>query len=169
MPSQRGKRYRRASAADNTQGDLFKMVEAAEQVPVPAEPSRQPASLDLTSRIRRWTNEAIEQSVFSRPQIAEIMSDLTGRAITKPMIDTWTGESRTNRMPAELVPAFCVAVGNAHLLQQMAAVMGALVMDTQQARLARMGQYALITVMAQEQMRALADNLPPLPMFGGRS
>lgn len=146
-----------------------KLLEAAEQVPLPVEPDRKPASLDLSSRIRRWTNEAIGLSVFDRPQIAAIMSELTGRAITKPMLDTWTGESRANRMPAELVPAFCLAVGNVRLKQQMAAAMGALVMDTQQARLARMGQYALITVMAQEQMRVLADSLPPLPMFGERS
>lgn len=165
---QRGKGHKRQRPQDHAQGDLFKMVQAAEQVPLPTEPTRQPASMDLSSRIRRWTNEAIDLSVFDRLQIAAIMSELTGRAISKPMIDTWTGESRTNRMPAELVPAFCMAVGNAHLLEQMAAAMGALVMDTHQARLARMGQYALVTVMAHEQMRALADSLPPLPMFGGR-
>lgn len=165
---QGGKGYKRQRPMDTAQGDLFAQIEAAEQVPLPQEPDRSPSSLDLSSRMRRWVNEAIALSPFDRPQIASIMTELTGRPVTKPMLDTWTGESRTNRMPGDLVPAFCLAVGNTHLLQQMAAAMGALVMDTQQARLARMGQYALITVLAQEQMRALAECLPPLPMFGGR-
>lgn len=156
------KRLRPAEAA---QGDLFTLLAAAEQVPLPVEPDRAPASLDLSVQIKRWTNEAIEQSVFDRPQIAAIMSELTGQKITKAMIDTWTGAARANRMPGELIPAFCLAVGNGHVMERMAAAMGALLMDTAQARLARMGQYALITVMAGEQMRALADSLPHPPLF----
>lgn len=158
---------KRMRPRDPAQGDLFTLVAAAEQVPVPAEPVREPGALDLSSRIKRLLNEAIDLSVFDREQIAAIMAELVGKPITKAMLDTWTGESRTNRFPAEYLPAFCVAAGNAHVMVQLGLPMGVVVMDSHQARLARMGQYALMTVLAQEQMRVLAESLPPTALFKG--
>lgn len=134
-------------------------------VEVPAEPSRDRASHDLDQPLRRWLNEAIDRSPLSRDQIADAMTVLSGRPITKSMLDTWTGAGRVNRFPAELLPAFCIACGNNLVMERLAADMGARLSDTQEATLARMGQWALLIAQGFAEQRALAQRLPALPLL----
>ena len=75
------------------------------------EPS--PGSLNCEFEIRAEMVRAIKQSRLSREEIAERMSELIGRTISKEMLDAWTAESkRLHRPPAEFLPAFCVATGS---------------------------------------------------------
>lgn len=155
----------RRRRADPRQLQFLSLLDRVDMVAVPEEPSRETASHDLDQKLRRWLNEAIERSPLDRAQIAEAMTALAGRPITKPMIDTWTGAARPNRFPADLLPAFCLAAGNNHVMERLAADCGARLSDTQEARLARMGQWALLIAYGQEEQRALAANLPPLPLL----
>jgi hypothetical protein len=139
-----------------------------ELVNVPEAPEQAPASHDHDQRLRRWLNEAIEKSPLNRDQIASAMTVLGGRAVSKPMLDTWTGAGRPNRFPMDLVAAFCLAVGNNHVMEMVAGSIGARIADTVEAQLARLGQWALIIAHAQQEQRALAASLPALPLFGGR-
>ena len=139
-----------------------------ELVNVPEAPEQAPASHDHDQRLRRWLNEAIDKSPLNRDQIASAITVLGGRPVTKPMLDTWTGAGRPNRFPMDLAGAFCLAVGNNHVMEMVAGSIGARISDTVEAQLARMGQWALIIAHAQQEQRVLAASLPALPLFGGR-
>lgn len=135
---------------------------------VPDEPSEAPASHDLDQRVRRWLNEAIAQTDLTRDQIADAMTSLSGRTVTSTMINSWTGSSRPNQMPLHLITAFCVAVGNSHVMTKVSEHMGMRLCDTVEAQLAKLGQWSLVIGMAQEQQRLIAQSLPPLPLMRGR-
>lgn len=133
-------------------------------VTIPETPE-QSAGLDLDQKTRRWLNEAITKAPLDREQIGQAMSALSGQNITKPMLDSWTGAARATRFPLHLAPAFCSAVGNNHVIEKLAAAMGLRVADTQEAMLARLGQWTLLIAHATEQQRALVAQLPNLPLF----
>ena len=134
-------------------------------VTVPDEPKDAPASHDHDQKVRRWLNEAIDRSPLDRDQIASAMTVLAGRPVSKVMLDTWTGSSRPNRFPLDLAGAFCLAVGNNHLIERLGETIGVRVADTVEARLARLGQWTLIIAHAQEQQRVIAASLPALPLM----
>jgi len=137
-------------------------------VTVPAEPEQAPASHDHDQKVRLWLNEAIKKSPLDREQIASAMTVLGGRAVSKPMLDSWTGAERPNRFPLDLVGAFCLAVGNNHVMERLADSIGARLSDTIEAQLARLGQWALVMAHAQQEQRLLAASLPAMPLFGKR-
>ncbi|SMF85529.1 hypothetical protein SAMN06265365_1606 [Tistlia consotensis] len=145
--------------------DFLRLLDRIELVAVPEAPSQAPASHDIDQQLRRWLNEAIERSPLDRAEIAEAMTALAGRPVTKPMLDTWTGSARPNRMPADLLPAFCIAAGTNHVMERLAADIGARLSDTQEARLARLGQWALLIAYGQDEQRRIASSLPPLPLL----
>jgi len=160
MTHQKSPRVRRKSAADPRQLEIAGLLDRLQLVDVPAAPSRAEASHDLSRKIRLWANEAIRLSPLSREQIADSMSALTGQTVTKTMLDCWTGASRANRFPAEFLPAFCIAAGNNHIMDQLAADMGARLIDTGEAVKARMAQWAVVIAHGLEDMRSLAQSLP---------
>lgn len=160
------KRTSRRRALDPRQLQLLADLDRS-LVTVPGEPEQAPASHDLDQKVRRWLHEAIDRSPLSREQIGDTMTALCGREITKPMLDSWTGASRPNRFPLDLLPAFCLAAGNNHLFEKLGGTMGLRVTDTVEARLARIGQWALVAAYASEQQKALAATLPELPLFRG--
>jgi hypothetical protein len=81
-----------------------------------AEPSA--GELDVRSSLKAALSAAMKQSPHTRNEIAARMSDLTGHAISKFMLDAYTAESKDfHRMPAELLPAFCVATGSLEPLE----------------------------------------------------
>jgi hypothetical protein len=82
--------------------------------------------LDVRSSLKAALTRAIKESPLSRHEIAARMSDLTGHAISKFMLDAYTAESKEfHRMPAELLPAFCVATGSLEPLELLCRKAGA--------------------------------------------
>lgn len=152
---------------DPRQLQFLSLLDRVELVTVPEEPSRKLASHNLDQKIRRWLNDAIDASPLTRSEIADSMSDLAGRIISKPMLDTWTGAGRPNRFPADLLPAFCIAAGNMLIMERLAADCGLRMSDTTEARLARLGQWAIISARADEEQRALVAALPPMSLLRG--
>jgi hypothetical protein len=96
---------------------------------VPVEVVPVPGSLDCGRAIRHVLSDLMKRSTHSRQAVAEAMSTLTGAAISKHQLDSWTAESRDGwRFPLEYVPAFEVAVETReadHLAGRCARLQGA--------------------------------------------
>ncbi|MDH4122403.1 MAG: hypothetical protein OEV94_11940 [Deltaproteobacteria bacterium] len=81
--------------------------------------------MDLDQAVRGLLREALKRSKLSRDQIADRVSDLTGRKYTKAHLDAWCGESRTAwQIPAHLVPALEAALGEPLITDWLAALRG---------------------------------------------
>lgn len=69
--------------------------------------------------------EAIKGCPLSRWEIAGQMSHLLGQDVSKYSLDAWTAESKDgHRMPAEYLPAFCLATGDNRPLRLLAEMAG---------------------------------------------
>jgi hypothetical protein len=105
-----------ARRIDNPQLNLF--GEGHESTPAPG-------SMDFNSRIRAVLKESIKQSPLSRCHLAAEMSDLSGRDISKMMMDSWTSPSHEqHRFPCELVPSFCIAAKDVRLVELLCEAIG---------------------------------------------
>jgi len=100
------------------------------------------ASFNIDLQLREAISEAIRRCQSSRFQIAARMSELLGLEISKSMIDSWTAESRegVNRFPACYLPAFCDAVGSLEPLRIMVDLLGAYVIEGEEAILTEIGR-----------------------------
>ena len=100
------------------------------------------ASFNIDLRLRDAISQAIKDCPHSRFQIAAKMSELLGVEITKSMIDSWTAESREGlyRFPACYLPAFCHVVGSLEPLRIMADLLGAYVIQGEEAILTELGR-----------------------------
>jgi hypothetical protein len=73
--------------------------------------------LNVGNDIRVYLRRAIKQSKYSREQICERMSLLTGKNITKAQLDSWTAESKkAHNFSATYLPPFVIASGDTELL-----------------------------------------------------
>lgn len=72
----------------------------------------EPGSMALEAELKASLSEGIRKSGLSRYEIAGRISELIGWDLTKSMLDAYTAESHdAHRVPAEIVPAFCVVTG----------------------------------------------------------
>lgn len=127
------------------------MAECRINAPVPApanpDPSPLPGLYDDNQRVRRHLNALIKASGVDRETLAARMSRLTGKAISKTMIDSWTGAGRPNAFPLQHLRAFVRAcdAGSSAEWSFLSALMdgtGWSPMDAARARLVELGQYA---------------------------
>ena len=78
---------------------------------VPA-PVQGPASLGFGVQVANMVSACLAASEHDRIEIAARMSRLTGREVSKYMVDAWSAESRESfNLPFYLVPAFEEACG----------------------------------------------------------
>jgi len=74
--------------------------------------------LNFDNEIRISLRSAIKESIYSRVQIAERMSFLTGRNITKAQLDSWTAESKkAHNFPTAYLPAFVISCGREEIME----------------------------------------------------
>lgn len=74
--------------------------------------------LNFDIEIRVYLRRAIKESIYSREHIAERMSLLTGRNITKAQLDSWTAESkREHNFPVAYLPAFVISCGREEIME----------------------------------------------------
>lgn len=155
-------RSRKGRSADPRQAELFSPPDGAALLPAPVPPGNEPGALDLNAHMRELLNEAIAASGLDRETVAALVTPLAGRPISKAQIDSWTGATRPNRFPADLVPAFCAVLGNTILLQGLAEAVGCTIVEGYSMQLARLGQLVLFINQAKaEQDRIIAS----LPLF----
>lgn len=107
---------------DPHQMSLLDLLQQASQAP---QRQRDEGSLNVHGRFCRSLTAAINASGLSRWEVAGRMSHLLDSEITKFQIDAWTAESKDgHRMPAEYLPAFCVATGNSEPLRVLSEASG---------------------------------------------
>lgn len=147
---------KRQKDKDLRQNDFFHLLsgviaecQISDPVPPPAvpDPSPLPGLFDDNQRIRRHLNALIKASGVDRETLATRMSRLTGKAISKTMIDSWTGAGRPNAFPLHHLRAFvraCEADPSAEwsFLSALMDGTGWSPMDAARARLVELGQYA---------------------------
>ncbi|MDQ5987989.1 MAG: hypothetical protein CSYNP_03742 [Syntrophus sp. SKADARSKE-3] len=89
------------------------------EIPTPVDPTA--GSMDYGLELRHLISETLKNCKKDRFAIAGEMSRLTGREITKSMLDSWSAESRTEwRFPFEFATAFEVATGTYILTEFLA-------------------------------------------------
>jgi len=148
-------------SADPRQADFLALLDlpGAELIPAPIPASSQPG--DFSQRMRDLLNTAIKAGPFAdRDTLASAVSVPAGRPITKAMIDSWTGASRPHHFPADLVPAFCTALGNSILLQGLAEGAGCTVAEGWEIQQARLDRLRLFIQYARGEQRRIVASLP---------
>jgi len=102
------------------QMSLFDLLVAAREEKAATAPGR----LNIAVRLAMAARSAIRNAPKSRETIAEEMAELTGEPVTVSMINNWTAESHSHRMPGELIPAFCFACGDNGMIEIQAEAAG---------------------------------------------
>lgn len=98
-------------------------------------------NVDLDVPLREALNDAIKHAPGDRHDIAAEMSRLTGRDISRYMLDAYTGESRSDHnFPFRYAAAFEVATGSFALTHLLAKARGGRVLLGQDALLAELGR-----------------------------
>jgi len=157
-----GSKKPRRRTLDAMQPDFLALLEGAIDMPAAVpEPRREAGAVDMEMRVRTLLNEAIKAGPFAdRAHLAEAVSYLSGRRITKPMIDSWTGASRPHHFPADLVPAFCVALGNSILLHGLAEAAGCGVTESIELMRSRLERLALFIRFAKAEQKRIEASMP---------
>jgi hypothetical protein len=158
-------------SADPRQADFLALLDlpGAALLPAPIPASTLPGGLDFAQRMRQLLNDAIKAGPFAdRETLAEAVSIPAGRTITKAMIDSWTGASRPHHFPADMVPAFCAALGNSILLQGLAEAAGCTVAEGWQVQQARLDRLRLFIQYARGEQRRIVAGLPLFRQGGAR-
>lgn len=73
---------------------------------------KRPGRMCLSSKLLASVKSAIKTAPKSREQIADDMTELSGRKITVAMINNWTAESHPHDLPAALIAVFCESTGD---------------------------------------------------------
>jgi hypothetical protein len=152
---------RKGRSADPRQTDFLSLLSAGiSLLPAPIPPRTDPGALNMDRRLRELLNEAIAVSGMDRATIAAELTPLAGRPISKAQIDSWTGATRPNRFPADLIPALCAVLGNAILLQGLAEAVGCTLVEGYTMQLARLGQLLMFINQAKVEQDTIIANLP---------
>jgi hypothetical protein len=109
------------------------------EVPSPTAPI--PGALNFNLVLRHLLSSLLKECPASREIIAARMTELTGDAITKHQLDSWTAESREGwRFPLEYLPAFEVAVETTGLIAWAASIRGGKILMGKEALDAEIGK-----------------------------
>jgi len=89
------------------------------EIPKPHEPIT--ASMDYSRELRHLISQTLKECPYDRFAVAAEMSRLTGKEISKSMLDSWSAESRAEwRFPLEYAAAFEIATDSYALMEFMA-------------------------------------------------
>lgn len=128
------------------------------EVPQPAAPL--PGSMDFRSVIAHLVAQMLRESGLDRFEVAARMSRLTGKDVSKYMLDGYTAESRDEfNLPAYLIPA-AETVCSSHLISTwLAGVRGGRLLVGRDALAAELGRIERQRDELAGQARALKDQL----------
>lgn len=77
----------------------------------------EPGTLDISISSKLILSETLSQTKASRWEISAKISELTGRDVSKHMLDNYCSELKTNyRLPVDLLPALIIATSDFRLL-----------------------------------------------------
>jgi len=127
-------------------------------IPDPKEPTA--GSMDCGSELRHLVSKTLKACPKDRFTIAAEMSMLTGREISKSMLDSWSAESRAEwRFPLEFAPAFEVATGTSVLTEFMARKCGRKVYAGTDVLAAELGKLSALKDEIDGKIRILKQHL----------
>jgi len=143
---------------DGNQCTLDFDAHALFEIPEPQTPTA--GGLDCGVELRHCISEIIKSSGRDRFAIAAEMSRLTGRDITKTMIDAWSAESRESwRFPFEFAPAFEAATNSYGLLQYFASKRGVKIYAGEDIFSAELGKQEALKAEINNNIRLLKQRL----------
>lgn len=154
-----GRRKRSIDPRQESFLELLECVGAEALPPEPAPPPTQPGKVNHRHKMCMRLSKALAASPFSRDQIAEAVSALTGEKITKTTINNWTSTTHPHEFPGYLYPAFCQALGNTVLLDDTAEAVGRKVVENHVAQAA---YYLLLKYHADDQ---IMHHIQSAPLF----
>jgi hypothetical protein len=116
---------------DINQASLFDILKNYQEE---SQAAHSAGSFNIDRQFRAAISEALKHCSLSRWQVAVRMSELTGGAISKTMLDSWTAESKEgHRFPAIFLPAFCEAAGCSEPLKMMGRLVGVFILPGEEA------------------------------------
>ena len=128
------------------------------EVPTPM-PSL-PGQLDLDIPLRDTLAEALKRCAHDRHAVAAEMSRLTGRDVSKSMLDAYTAESRSDHnFPFRYAAAFETVTGSFGLTNLLAAARGCKVFVGKEALLADLGRIETMELELRQQRATLKQLL----------
>lgn len=132
---------------DPQTADLF-------EIPVAADPI--PSGMDYRAQVSTLVSCMLKEAHGDRHEIAAQMSRLTGREISKAMLDGYTSESREAfNLPLWLMPVLEEVCVSTRLSHWMAQVRGAKILFGKDALTAELGKMEKIKENANKQIRLL--------------
>lgn len=113
-------------------------------------------NLDLDLPLREALSDALKYADLNRWKVAAEMSRLTGREISKHMLDAYTAESRTDHnFPFRYAAAFEAVTGSYCLTNLLAKSRGCKVLVGDEALLAELGRIEQMEQEIRQQKTAL--------------
>ena len=123
---------------------------------VPTPTPALPGNLDLDVPLREALSDALKHCDLDRHAVAAEMSRLTGREISKSMLDAYTAESRSDHnFPFRYAAAFEAVTGSFCLTQLLAKSRGCKVLPGAEALLAELGRLEQMETEVKQQKTAL--------------
>jgi hypothetical protein len=126
-------------------------------------------SLNPVPRVKEAMRQALKGSKWSREQVVEKINDLAraeglstnGRAqkATPEMLDKWVSQSGDHIIPWKLLPIFCRVVEDVGPLAALAAPVGAVVIDKQDALLLEWARAEIKGRQLKKRQRQLSERL----------
>ena len=124
------------------------------EVPRPAEPL--PASMDYRATVANLTAQILKDAEGDRHIVAGAMSRLTGKEISKAMLDAYTSEAREAwNLPFWVVPALEEACGSHELTNWLADVRGGRLLLGKENLAAQLGRLIRAKEETETQIRRL--------------
>lgn len=130
---------------------------------IPPEPGTGSSALDVSTTSRELLADvlaAVKARGRDRHAIAAEISRLTGRDITKNMLDRYCATAEEWRFPLEALPAFVQATGDLRLLEFIAEACGCRVMRGEEALLAEIGALMMEERAAKSRLERIRRALP---------
>lgn len=127
-------------------------------VPVPMAPV--PASMDHRASVSHLVSQVIADAGIDRYELAARMSRLTGKEVSKAMLDGYTAESREAfNLPFYLAPAFETACETTVLTDWLARQRGGRLLVGQDVLSAELGRLERRRDEAQQRIKAIKEQL----------
>ncbi len=134
--------------------DLFEVPQPAAQLP---------ASMDYGALVAHMVSDLLRQAEGDRHDIAARMSRLTGRDVSKYMLDAWSSESRdTFNIPFYLVPVLEAACSTHCLSSWLVDVRGGRMLIGREALNAELGKLERLKEDAAKKIRDLKRQMGEL-------
>jgi hypothetical protein len=97
----------------------------------------------IENRVKTALAADLRESQLSRAEVAMRISGHAGRVITAAMIEAWVAETKNNRFPVELLPAWTAVTGSRRLIEMLCGDIGLSLCMPEDLEFAKLGRVQL--------------------------